>query len=149
MHVTGLTTIKWMSESQFILISVGFLAICVSVILMVRKRQANTNLVLSMGMAPWKIPFLFLMTITSLGAEGILAYLAFRRNLNLAAGGFILGVIGILTMGAFASTEQSVAMQWIEETINTLGQAGFMLGCILLHRDFKTRGCDILSGELR
>jgi hypothetical protein len=99
-----------------------------------------------LAMAPWKIPFLFVMTLTSLGAEGILTYIAFKRNIVPAAIGFIVGVMGILAMGALASAEQTVAMQWVEETINTIGQSGFMIGSILLHKDFKTRGCDIESG---
>jgi len=57
--------------------------------------------------------------------------------------GFVIGVMGILALGVFNSAEQSLAMQWIEEIINTFGQFGFMLGCILLHRDFKIRGCEV------
>jgi len=32
-------------------------------------------------------------------------------------------------------------MQWIEEAVNPIGQLGFMLGSILLYRDFKAKGC--------
>jgi len=140
LYVTGMANIRWMGEGQFILLSIGFLAICISVILMARKLRADPNAAVLLGIVPWKLPFLFLMILTSLGAEGILAYIAFRRNLRPAAAGFIVGVMGILAMGVFASGDQSVAMQWIEEIINTFGQCGFMLGCILLHRDFKIRG---------
>jgi hypothetical protein len=142
LYVTGMANISWMGEGQFILLSIGFLAICISVILMARKLRTDPNVAVLLGIVPWKLPFLFLMILTSLGAEGILAYIAFRRNLRPAAAGFIVGVMGILAMGVFASGDQSVAMQWIEEIINTLGQSGFMLGCILLHRDFKIRGCE-------
>ena len=142
LYVTGMANIRWMSEGQFVLLSIGFLAILISVILMARKLRGSPNAAVLLSILPWKLPFLFLMILTSLGAEGVLAYLAFRRNLRLAAAGFIVGVMGILAMGVFSSADQSLAMQWIEEIINTLGQVGFMLGCILLHRDFKIRGCE-------
>ncbi len=98
-------------------------------------------------MAAWKIPFLFVMTVTSLGAEGILAYMAFKRKAPLAAAGFIVGVLGLLAMGAMASAEQNLTMQWIEEGINTLGQLGFMTGCILLYQNFKAAGCETPAGD--
>lgn len=143
LYAAQIADIRWMGELQFFLLGIGFLAIFVSTLLMVRKPKNSAPVALFFGLAPWKIPFLFLMTTTSLGAEGILAYIAFQRNLRWAAVGFVMGVLGILAMGAFASAEQSVAMQWVEETINTIGQGGFMLGSILLYRDFKARGCQI------
>lgn len=100
-----------------------------------------------LAMAVWKIPFLFLMTITSLGAEGILAFIAFRRKVLPAAVGFVVGVMGILAMGSLASAEQTITMQWVEETINTIGQLGFMVGCILLYHSFSVSGCDAGSGD--
>lgn len=140
LYAAQLADIVWMAEAQFLLLGIGFFAMFVTVLLMVRQRK-NSAAALFLGITPWKIPFLFLMTVTSLGAEGILAYLAFRRNLRLAAAGFVVGVLGLLAMGSLASAEQSIAMQWVEETVNTLGQGGFMLGCILLYRDFKAHGC--------
>jgi len=144
LYAAQLADVRWMSEAQFLFLGIGFSLIFGIVFLMTRKEKNSVAAAaLFFGMAPWKIPFLFLMIVTSLGAEGILAYLAFQRKLRLAAVGFIIGVLGILAMGTFASAEQSVAMQWIEETVNALGQGGFMFGCILLYRDFKARGCAI------
>lgn len=74
-----------------------------------------------LAIAPWKISFLFLMIITSLAAEGILTYIAFKRKVVAAVIGFIIGVMGILAMGALASAEQTISMQWIEQTINIVG----------------------------
>jgi hypothetical protein len=147
LYAANIADIQWMSQAQFILLGFGFLAMCVSVILMARKRRALAQGGPILAMAAWKIPFLFVMTLTSLGAEGILAYIAYRRKIRPAAVGFVIGVMGILAMGALASAEQTLAMQWIEETINTLGQSGFMVGSILLHRDFEVRGCEVLPGE--
>ena len=93
-------------------------------------------------MAVWKIPLLIVMTVASLGVEGILASLAFRRKVTMAGVGFIFGILGILAMGGLASIDQSPTMQWVEESVNTIGQLGFMVGCILLYRNFTDTGCD-------
>ncbi len=130
--------IFWLGQLQFILSAGGFLGMCVAVIYMARGGKWVSRGSPVLAMAAWKIPFLFVMTTASLGAEGILAYLAFRRGRRLAGAAFAGGVMGILAMGALASAEQTLTMQWIEEGINALGQSGFMLGCILLYKSFKT-----------
>lgn len=135
--------IRWMSDVQFLLLGIGFLMIFLSVLRMVRKPKNNLPPAMFLGAIPVKIPLIFLTTTTSLGAEGILTYIAFQRKLNWAAAGFIVGVLGILAMGALAGAEQSVAMQWVAEATNTIGQGGFMLGNLLLYRDFKKRGCQL------
>jgi hypothetical protein len=61
--------------------------------------------------------------------------------------GFVVGVMGILAMGSLASAEQTLPMQWVEETINTIGQLGFMMGCVLLYQSFSASGCDTGSGD--
>ncbi len=138
--------IVWLSQLQFILSGIGFLGLCVAVIYMVRGHRKALTGGAVFAMALWKIPFLFVMTLSSLGAEGILTYMAFKRGLRLAGAAFAIGVMGLLAMGALASAEQTIAMQWIEESINTVGNCGFMLGNILLYESFKKYGCEIPSG---
>ena len=135
--------IFWLSQLQFVLSGIGFLGMCVAVIYMARGQRKVQSSGIVAAMAMWKIPFLFIMTLSSLGAEGILAYLAFKRGLKMAGAAFAIGVMGLLAMGSLASAEQTIAMQWIEEGVNTIGQFGFMLGCIWLYRDFASRGCDL------
>jgi len=135
--------IVWLSQLQFILSGIGFLGLCVAVIYMVRGHRKALTGGAVFAMALWKIPFLFVMTLSSLGAEGILTYMAFKRGLRLAGAAFAIGVMGLLAMGTLASAEQTITMQWIEESVNTIGQIGFMLGNILLHRNFKEKGCDL------
>jgi hypothetical protein len=143
LYTTGTADIVWMNQGQFVFSAIGFLGMCVAVILMVRgrKKADASKAGPVMAMAAWKIPFLFVMTVASLGAEGILATLAFRRKARAAAIGFVIGVLGILAMGALASAEQTIVMQWVEESVNTVGQLGFMAGCILLYQDYKRGGC--------
>lgn len=143
LYTVQIADINWMNQGQFVFSGIGFLGICVAVIYMVRNRNATgaPGGVMA-SMAPWKIPFLFVMTLASLGAEGILAYLSFKRGARIAAIGFVIGVMGLLAMGALASAEQTLAMQWTEESVNAIGQCGFMLGNVLLYKDFKEKGCE-------
>jgi len=143
LYTLEIADIQWMSQGQFVLSSIGFLAVFTAVLYMARVLSRINPARIVPAISAWKIPFLFLMTVTSLGAEGILAYLAFRRRARLAAAGFVIGVLGILAMGALASAEQTVAMQWIEEVTNTVGQLGFMTGSIQLYLNFKVTGCEM------
>jgi hypothetical protein len=135
--------IFWLGQVQFILSGIGFLGMCVAVIYMVRGHRKAATGGAMLAMATWKIPFLFIMTISSLGANGILAYMSFKRGVRMAAVGFVISVMGIIAMGSLASAEQTISMQWFEEFVNALTQFGFMIGCIVLHSDFKERGCDL------
>jgi hypothetical protein len=142
LYTTNAGDFQWMSQIQFVLVAPGFLALLIAAILVARGRKAaeTASAVKSaplLAMAAWKIPLLAVMTLASMGAQGILAYLSFRRGARLAAAGFIVAFLCLVGMGAMASGEQTLAKQWIEESINTAGQLGFMLGSILLFRNIK------------
>lgn len=140
LYAANLADIRWMSEVQFALVAPGFLALLVTAILMVRGRRGVAAPPV-MAIAAWKIPLLAVMTLSSMGAQGILAYLSLRRRVPLAAVGFIIAFLCLVAMGGMASGEQTIAKQWIEESINALGQLGFMVGTILLHRNVRRYGC--------
>lgn len=133
----GVGDYQLLSESQFPLVAPGFLVLLIAVIMMARSdREARTiNAASILLMATWKIPFLIVMTLTSMGVQGILTYVSFQRKAKLAAVGFIVAFLGLVDMGAMASVQQTLARQWIEQSINTAGQLGFMVGSILLHQN--------------
>ena len=133
----GVGDYQLLSESQFPLVAPGFLVLLISVILMARSDRETraTNAAPLLLIATWKIPFLIVMTLTSMGVQGILTYVSFQRKAKLAAAGFIVAFLGLVGMGALASGEQTLARQWIEQSVNTVGQLGFMLGSILLHQN--------------
>lgn len=135
-YAAGVADIRWMSEVQFALVAPGFLGLLIAVILVARSRRKQLTLPI-LAIAPWKIPLLILMTLASLGAQGILSYIAFRKKARLAAAGFIVAFLCLLAMGNLASGEQTLARQWLEEGINSIGQVGFMLGSLLLYRNVK------------
>lgn len=134
----GIADIQWMSQSQFILLAPGFFALLVTVILLAREKTVKASSI-TLAIAPWKIPLLALMTISSLGAQGILTYISFKRKARLAAALFIVAVLCMLGMSGMASgSEQTVATQWIEESINSIGQISFAFACWLLYRDYAS-----------
>jgi len=138
-YASGAGDIRLLSEVQFALVAPGFVALLVVAILVARGRKPASGAPL-MAIAVWKIPLLAIMTLASMGAQGILTYLSFKRGARIAAIGFIVAFLCLVGMGAMASGEQTLAKQWIEQTINTVGQAGFAFGSILLHRDVVKKG---------
>jgi hypothetical protein len=88
-------------------------------------------------MALWKIPFLAVMTVCSLGLHSVLSYLSFRRRARLAGGMFVLAALALLAMAGLAGGEQTVALQWTEESINSVGQLAFATGSYLLFRRYR------------
>ena len=141
----GVGDYQWLSESQFPLVAPGFLVLLIAVIMMARSdREARTiNAASILLMATWKIPFLIVMTLTSMGVQGILTYVSFQRKAKLAAAGFIVAFLGLVGMGAMASGEQTLARQWIEQSVNSVGQLGFMVGSILLHQNVVDSQTDL------
>jgi len=137
LYTVGVGDFQLLSESQFVLLAPGFLALLVVVIWMARRERVvkERDAAIMLAMATWKIPFLIVMTLASMGVQGILTYTSFRRGANFAAAGFIVAFLCLVGMGAMASSEQTLAKQWIEQSINTVGQLGFMLGSILLHKN--------------
>lgn len=140
LYAANIADIHFLGELQFILLSPGFFGLLIAVILLARN-QANNRQLATFAIAPWKLPLLFVMTITSLGAYGILTYISFRRRTPFAAIGFILAFIGVLLMGGLASQPQTVSLQWIEQSINSVANIGFAIGCVLLYSDYRQKGC--------
>jgi hypothetical protein len=138
-YTTSQTDIRWMSEAQFVLAAVGFLAILGMVILMARGQPTRKDQPL-MAMAAWKMPFLLVMVLSSLIAMGALAYMSIRRNARLAAACFIVAFVSLLAMGGLAGGEQTLAKQWLEESINSIGQIGFAAGSYVLYKNFQDKG---------
>ena len=130
----GIGDYQLLGEIQFVLVAPGFLLLLITVISMARsdtvKKVSNNHVTLSIAI--WKIPLLIIMTLASMGVMGILTYTAFRHKAKLAAAGFIVAFLCLVGMGSMASAEQTLANQWTEQSINSLGQLGFMIGTIFL-----------------
>jgi hypothetical protein len=118
-----------MSESQFVLLAPGFILMLNSALGMVEKKQTKALA----SMATWKIPFLALMTIGSLGLHATLIFIASHKRSWLAVISFLVSILCMLSMAGMASMEQSIRQQWIEQGVNSLGQVGFAAGSYLLY----------------
>lgn len=137
-YTLGVADIQWMSQIQFVLLAPGFLALLVTAILLARAKPFKAPAI-ALAIAPWKIPLLAIMTLSSLGAQGILTYVSFKRKVPLAASLFIVAVLCMLGMSGMASgSEQTVATQWIEEIMNSVGQISFAVACWLLYRNYSS-----------
>jgi hypothetical protein len=132
LYTVGVGDFSVVGELQFVFLAPGFLAMLVSLVLILRKGTDGWMAPLT-AMAVWKIPLLAVMTVSSLGVYGILTYIAFRRRARLAAALFVLTVVCTLGIAGMATGEQTVARQWIEEGINSLAQIAFALGCYRLY----------------
>lgn len=123
---------RFLSDLQFVLLAPGFLMMLVSAIL-VLKTDWSRQLVVAV-MAPWKIPLLAVMTVCSLGLYGVLILMSFRWRARTAGVMFVVVALTILAMAGLARGEQTVARQWTEESINSVGQLAFATGSYLLFR---------------
>lgn len=135
LRATGTADITLFSEAQFVLLAPGFVAMLVAMILIARKPGPGSGTTL-IAMASWKIPFLAVMTLCSLAAEVILAYVAFRQGARAAGALFCVAMLALLGMAGLTQGEQTVARQWVQEGVNTGGQTAFAVASFLLHRAY-------------
>jgi hypothetical protein len=132
----GAGDFQWLSNAQFPLHAPGFLLlfICMIYLVIQDKKSAKAGV---MSIALWKIPLLVVLTISSLGMDGILAYLSFKNKTKLAGILFILAFLCLFGMAGMSSGGQGINLQWIQEIINSCGQIAFAVGCYLLFRKFQ------------
>jgi hypothetical protein len=130
-------SIAILSDAQFPLLAIGFLGTLVTVIIMARRKRSSDRKTVLPAILAWKIPFLTVMTIAQIGSLGIFAYVANRRKLAAAMVCFILSLLFTLGMASMALVTQTIAIQWIEEGINSGAQISFAVGAYLLYRQTK------------
>jgi hypothetical protein len=144
LYTTGMGDVCIFSEAQFVLMAPGFLLLLASIVALSRGDPfvvgAGSRLTV---LAVWKIPFLIVITLCSIGAYGLLTYIAFRRGARLAGALFILAVVCLFAMSGMARSEQTVARQWIEQGINSAGQSAFAAGSFLLYRTYRRPSSEV------
>lgn len=140
LYVTETADLRLMSNLQFVLLAPGFLAVLVAVVLLI-KRPPKSKCLPALFIVSWKLPFLIIMAITSLASQGMLAYISIRRRSYWAAVGFCIAFICLLGMSGMAGGDQSISQQWIEESVNTIGQSAFAFGSFFLHRNYMAFCC--------
>lgn len=138
LSLVGISGFSWLGEVQFVLMAPGFLILLGAVQLFAQKQKAKLQPSL-MALTPWKMPLLFVMTLSSTAAYSILIYVSMRYRARLAALGFLIALLFLLGMGAMSSGEQTMTQQWIEESVNAMGQTSFAIGAFLLHSKVRMK----------
>ena len=84
----------------------------------------------------WVYILLTLTTFANLAVGILLIRQANRQHLKLAAGLFVFNLIAIFALSGMARIpEQTIALQWIEETINVFAQGAFAFAAWQLAKD--------------
>lgn len=139
LHATGIGDVRISSEAQFVLLASGFLLLLSSIVTLTRGYQffaeAGTRPTV-LTLAVWKVSFLIVTTLCTIGTYRLLTYIAFRRDARLAGALFILAVTCLFATPRMAVSELTVARQWIEQGINSAGQSALAAGSFLVCRTY-------------
>lgn len=131
----GLGSLDPMGEALFIFQTPGFLLLLAVAIQMLRaERRPSPKPNPALMLVAWKITLIALMALAGTALHGILVTIALGRKERAAGAGFAVALLCLLAMGGAARGAQTLTMQWVEESINTLGQLGFAFGSVLLYR---------------
>ncbi len=75
------------------------------------------------------------ITVLATTVTGILLIIfAFRQNMPLAGWLFILNLAGVFILNSMARMEQTIALQWIEQSINALAWLVFGFAASMMHQ---------------
>lgn len=86
----------------------------------------------------WERVLLSMMVLASISTSILLIIFAFRRKLKLAGWFFIVNLIIILVMNGIARMpEQTIALQWIEESINAISWLCFAFASKKIFEDTR------------
>ena len=143
----GSTDIAWMDNSLFILMAPGYTLLTWSVWQTVRAVQekktfhpwllpiaiiaviftASIHLFITQPDSPaWKRVLLSLMVLTTVITGVFLVVFGFRQKLPVAGWLFVLNLAGVFILNGLARVgDQTIALQWIEEFVNTVAWLAF------------------------
>lgn len=142
----GTTNIVWMDEGLFVWMAPGYTLLAWSVWQTVRevrrKKTFHTWLlpailsVLTLGYAyylsttggSWNLILLIVLVLGSTTTSILLIAFAFRENLKSMGVLFIINLICVFILSGLARIpEQTIMLQWIEESINTVSWFCFLI----------------------
>lgn len=134
----NIADVQILSQVQFILLAPGFVALMISAVVLGRSSRKPQLAPSAPLIAVWKLSLMMIMTICSIAVEGILAWVAARRGLKLAIALFAISGLCALGMAGMGSqSSQPVALQWIEESTNSIGNICFAIGSFLLFQSYR------------
>jgi len=132
--------ILFLSDSLFVLQSIGFTCLFIGTILFIRRASINTNISKSTplaALAAWKIPFMAIQTLTCIGTYGLLIHYAFKNKNKKGAFLLLISVITIFVMVGLSGSDMSISIQWVAELVNTFGQLSFCVAGVTFIKTLK------------
>ena len=141
--------IRWMDDGMFVWMAPGYTLLAWSVWQTVRSVQGKKTFnawivpaviaIITLGgsyylntsnpdSSAWKLVLLSVMVLASVITAILLIIFAFRQKLSLAGALFVVNLIIIFVMNGLARIpEQTITLQWIEESINTVSWLCFAI----------------------
>ena len=136
----GQTNIVWMDDGLFAWMAPGYVVLAWSVWQTVRSVRGQKTFhvwmtpviiaALTLGFAyklfasqsdRWNLVLLIVMVLATVITSVLLIVFAFRQKLSLAGTLFIVNIICVFILSGMARIpEQTIALQWTEESINTI-----------------------------
>lgn len=143
----GATDVTWLDNSLFILMAPGYTLLAYSVWQTTRRVRGQRTwhrwlppvafialffagslfLALSRPGSPaWERVLLSVMVLATVVTGVLLIAFSFRRRLPLAAWLFVLNLVGVFMLNGMARMpEQTIALQWIEQSVNAVAWLAF------------------------
>lgn len=151
----GTIDINWMEEGLFVFMAPGYTLLAWSVWQTVRAVQSKKifhawltpTIIVAMMFASsiylftsnptspaWERVLLSVMVLATIITGILLIVFAFRQKLPMAGWLFILNLVGIFLLNGLARIdEQTIMLQWIEESINTISWLAFMFAATKIY----------------
>jgi len=143
----GTIDINWMEDGLFVWMAPGYVFLAWSVwqtVRMVRGKKASgvwiapavvAGLTLgfayylhSTGSDKWKLILLIVMVLATVITSVLLIIFAFREKMSLAGVLFIINLVCVFLLSGMARIQhQTIPLQWIEESINTVSWLCFAI----------------------
>jgi hypothetical protein len=143
----GATNIVWMDDGLFAWMAPGYVFLAWSVWQTVRSVRGQKTFhiwlapaviaVLTLGFAyylfasqsdRWKLILLIVMVLATVITSVLLIVFAFRGKMTLAGMLFIINIVCVFILSDMARIpEQTITLQWIEESINTISWLCFAI----------------------
>ena len=139
--------IRILDNALFILLAAGFVFLFFGVALKMVNAQRwvwPTSIVLTMGLwgaafittvgpeagRAWMFVLLGATTLVSTGLAIALIVISLRGKFFMAGLLIALSVVGSFYLAYIGRLEQTVALQWLAETVNTFSRAAFLIGVV-------------------
>jgi len=136
LFAAGVCEYPLLSRLLFPLQAPGFLFVFLSLLgSLLRRKKQTVLLSAAVPVYDGMLPFIVLEVVGCAGFQICLAILALRMKKRPAAVLFLFSLLAMLTMGWLSAKFDSTAgMNWLAQSVNTLGNGALLLGVWLLHR---------------